>query len=299
MRYSSPLRYPGGKATLAPFLTDVIDLNGLRGCKYFEPYAGGAGAALALLKSGAVSEVEINDADPRIYAFWKSVLTQSDRFSGRIMEVALNLEEWSLQKGICDDPIGHDEFDVGFAAFYMNRCNRSGVLSSGPIGGNEQKGKWKLDVRFTRAALAERVLSLGKLGSSISVSGDDAMAFLKNRLPKGPARKKAFVYLDPPYVIKGQRLYLNAYEPSDHQKVSTYLKSQTTLNWVMSYDDSSLIRDLYQDRQLTHLPIRYSLQEKRAAKELIIAPTSVRLPRSVRIGGQESSMAKVRVGVVA
>lgn len=299
MRYSSPLRYPGGKASLAPFLHDVLQLNSLVGCRYFEPYAGGAGAALALLRMGAVASIEINDADRRIYSFWKSVLSESQRFADRIMTVPLNLEEWKRQREVCTNQEAHTEFDVGFAAFYMNRCNRSGVLTSGPIGGLEQSGAWKLDVRFTRPSLVERVVALGRLKDRISVSQMDAIDFLKARLPSGTARKTAFVYLDPPYVVKGQRLYLNAYEACDHKKVANYLGRQGVLNWIMSYDDSDLIRDLYSERQLAKLPIRYSLQDKRAAKELIIAPRQMQLPKTVRVAGQDAKMSEMRIGAMA
>jgi len=74
MQYYSPLRYPGGKASFKSFLDDVILLNDLQEGKYYEPYAGGAGAALGLLMSGRVSELFLNDADIRVFAFWRSLL---------------------------------------------------------------------------------------------------------------------------------------------------------------------------------------------------------------------------------
>jgi hypothetical protein len=46
----------------------------------------------------------------------------------------------------------------------------------------------------------------------------------------------------------------------------------------MSYDDTDVVRELYFDQQLTSLPIHYSLQTKRSAKELIIAPHRLALP---------------------
>ena len=169
----------------------------------------------------------------------------------------------------------------------MNRCNRSGVLNGGPIGGYEQKGEWRLDVRFTKSALAERGLEIAKLRDAISVCNDDAVLFLKKRLPNGRGRKRAFVYLDPPYVIKGQRLYMNAYEPGDHGEIARYIGGQKILPWVMSYDNADLVRSLYKRQQVGFLPINYSLQEKRSANELIIAPHHVRLPKTLRIGARK------------
>lgn len=293
MKFASPLRYPGGKGSLAAFLTDVIDLNDLRGQQYYEPYAGGAGAALNLLRDGVVSEVHINDADRRIFAFWKSVLHESERFVDKIFSTALDINEWRIQQAICLHPDAHSDFDVGFSAFYMNRCNRSGVLTgAGPIGGYEQSGKWNLGVRFNREALSERVLSLGKQRQNIKTYNLDAIDFLKKNLPKGPARSKAFVYLDPPYVNNGQRLYLNAYSHKDHSKVSQYIEKQNCLHWILSYDDTDLVRNLYAKYNIFHLPIRYSLQQKKSAKELVIAPNHLTLPQAARVSGTESLISK-------
>jgi DNA adenine methylase len=289
MRFASPLRYPGGKACLTSFLTDVIEMNDLRGSAYFEPYAGGAGAALGLLRDGVVSEIFINDADERVNAFWVSALGESERFVERVMSAPLTIGEWHRQQKICATPGRHKRFDVGFAAFFMNRCNRSGVLTgAGPIGGLEQKGEWKLGVRFSREALAERILKLVRVRKQIHITRLDALDFLKTTLPLGRDRKKVFVYLDPPYVHKGQRLYLNSYETKDHAQLARYIKVQRTLPWIMSYDDTEVVRELYCDQQLTSLPIQYSLQTKRSAKELIIAPHRLALPSACQLQGKEA-----------
>jgi DNA adenine methylase len=281
MQPASPLRYPGGKGCLASLLADVIDLNDLRGGSYYEPYAGGAGAALELLRKGIVSEIFINDADKRVGAFWEAAVIESDRFVDKILRVSLSIEEWRHQQKVCADPGQYGRFEVGFAAFYMNRCNRSGVLTgAGPIGGYEQRGEWTLGVRFNREALAERVLALGRMRERIHLSNRDALVFLKAMLPRGNARRRVFVYLDPPYVNKGKRLYLNSYEARDHVALARYVQAQSLLPWVMSYDDTDLVRSLYARQQIGILPIRYSLQDKRNAQELIIAPSQVDLPKS-------------------
>lgn len=294
LRYPSPLRYPGGKTILSRFLTDVIDLNDLRGCTYFEPYAGGAGAALTLLQNRVVPEVYLNDADIRIYAFWRATLHHADRFVERIATVPLTITEWWRQHEICAHPSKYRLFDIGFAAFYMNRCNRSGVLTgSGPIGGYEQSGTWRMGVRFYRETLTERILKLSKMRKNIHVSQKDAIDFLRATLPRGRRRKQVFVYIDPPYVNKGQRLYLNAYEAKDHRLLAKYLRTQKTLPWIMSYDDSALVRKLYQPCKMSLLPIRYSLQAKRSAHELIIAPDNIVVPSTCRMGRDENPLLEI------
>lgn len=288
MRFLSPLRYPGGKSGLSSYLADLLELNDLLGCAYYEPYAGGAGAALTLLSKGIVSRVHINDADPRVVAFWQAVLNSNERFIEQIHSVPLNIKEWRRQHAICVAADRRNSFALGFSAFYMNRCNRSGVLKgAGPIGGYAQDGEWRLDVRFTRDELAARVRTLGVLRDQIVVTGLDAIEFLKRCLPPGRGRSRAFVYADPPYVVKGKKLYLNAYGPEDHAELAEYLGRQRSSPWLVSYDDATLIRELYSEHQINMLPIRYSLQHKRNAQELLIAPHRIYLPtsgRSVRGG---------------
>ena len=293
MTLLSPLRYPGGKAGLTPFLTDVLDLNGLRGVNYFEPYAGGAGAAFGLLADNVVKTISINDADIRIFALWSTILNEPQWFVKKILEVKLDLSEWRLYRDVCIDPNGWAMRDVGFAAFYMNRCNRSGVLSGGPIGGYEQVGEWRLDVRFSKPALVERVENISRLRERIFVSNLDAIEFLKSRLPKGLGRKNAFAYLDPPYVIKGKRLYMNSYHLDEHIAVAKYMCRQNLLPWVISYDDVDLVRKLYASEQIAYLPTSYSLQDKKSANELIIAPHRLRLPRTLRIGAKRFDFKEV------
>lgn len=273
---------------MAHFLTKVIDLNDLRGGTYYEAYAGGAGAALRLLCDGVVSSVRINDADARVHAFWESVVNESERFIDKIRTVPLTISEWRKQYSICEHPNVYKQFEVGFAAFYMNRCNRSGVLSgAGPIGGYEQKGTWKLDVRFSREALSERVLNLGNAKERIQITALDAIDFLRTKLPRGRNRERVLVYLDPPYVDKGQRLYLNAYEHRDHANLALYVSKQLKLPWIMSYDDTKLVRELYRGKQMAHLPLRYTLHKKRLAKELIIAPYHLAFPGSAKVHGED------------
>ena len=279
MRARSPLRYPGGKAALASLLTQFIEGNGLRGCIYFEPFVGGAGAALQLLIEGVVSEVRLNDLDARIYAFWQAALDEHDRFVDMIMSVELSLEQWRKQRDICLHPNQHDTFDLGFAAFYLNRCNRSGILlGSAPIGGYSQAGAWRLDARFYRQTLADRISKLAEHRERIHLSNDDALRFLAKNLPVGDQPEQVFVYLDPPYVSNGNRLYMNNYQARDHGKLAHHLRRQTTVNWVVSYDDTRLIRRLYEDCRVSDIPLRYSLQRKRETKELLITPRHLQTP---------------------
>ena len=289
MKFASPLRYPGGKAALAPFLGETIALNDLSNCAYFEPFAGGAGAALQLLRDGVVSEVHINDIDPCVAAFWRAVLGAPERFADAIMSARLDVDEWKRQRDIYRGKDAGKPFDLGFATFYLNRCNRSGVLfGAAPIGGYEQTGKWKLGARFYRESLAARVSELGHRAEQIHVNEMDALRFLAEKLPRGLQRDRVFVYLDPPYWDKGGRLYLNSCSHKDHRALARYMQSQKTLKWLVSYDDTPEVREMYARATVHRLSLRYHLQGARDAQELLIAPDHLQLPDQDRRNGAQA-----------
>ena len=292
MRFDSPLRYPGGKTPLANFLVEVIELNNLVGCPYFEPFAGGAGAALRLLRKGVISELHLNDLDHRITAFWNAVLTESERFVEAILSVPVSVSEWKRQKRVYLSAEPSKPFELGFSVFYLNRCNRSGIVFGGaPIGGYGQTGKWRIDARFYRKSLAERVRAIAKNREQIHVTNMDAVSFLIEHLPRGNKRERVFTYLDPPYWSNGDRLYMNFYKDREHKTLSRYVQRQTTLNWVMSYDDTHFIRDLYKTCGIFHLSLQYSLQHRQRAQELLIAPSRIQLPDSLTPIGMDKGKA--------
>lgn len=276
----SPLRYPGGKGVFFPFLAAVLEKNKILGGTYLEPFAGGSGVALGLLSSGAVSRIYLNDADYHIYCFWAAILQDNERFLEKIYSVDLSIEEWQKQKGIYVKPNACSIFEIGFSTFYLNRCNRSGILNgAGPIGGYEQNGKWKLDARFNKKQLINRISAIGAYKQFISIYNLDAIEFLQNYLKENKNENNdILVYIDPPYVSAGSRLYLNLYHESDHKKLAEFLKDQHEFFWILTYDDNSIIRELYSSCQRWSFSLGYSLQKKHKGTELLIAPKWLEIP---------------------
>lgn len=292
-RYYSPLRYPGGKGAIASCLADIILSNNLENCEYFEPYAGGAGASLYLLFNNFVKCIYINDADYNIFAFWNSILNSTAQFIEKVETVNLTIDEWQNQKRIISSPSNYSELEVGFAAFYMNRCNRSGIISNaGPIGGYSQSGKWKIDVRFNKTNLKNRIQKIAAYKNSIEIFNLDAIDFLKKALPLGKRRQNSFIYLDPPYFVKGKKLYLTFYKESEHKKLSDYIKRQKAVSWIMTYDRAPEIKNLYNAYTIYEFSLQYSLQTKRTDQEIMIVPENVFLPKSTNIAGRKLQLSK-------
>lgn len=268
---ASPLRYPGGKAALAGFFGKLVGRLGIRSATYVEPYAGGAGAGVALLRQDMVQQLVINDADPAVYCFWASVTGQPGRFAGLIADTPLEVEEWRRQKQIYRASDESDALALGFAFFYLNRTNRSGIANAGPIGGVNQDGAYKIDARFNRDQLAERVAAIGALAARITVLGLDGMAVVARYI----SDSSAFVYIDPPYVDMGGSLYLNAFTHRDHADLAGKLDRQPDGNWVVTYDPSDFIRQLYQQHDVREYQLSYSAHRTGKTRELLIASRPV------------------------
>lgn len=275
----SPLRYPGGKQILARVLGHLVTINGREGGVYAEPYAGGAGAALALLYSERVQRLMLNDADPSVYAFWDSILRKTSHFLKLLDETPVTVQEWQRQRAIYQQPSRHSPLRFGFATFYLNRCNRSGIIgNAGLIGGQRQKGEWKLDARFNRGELRQRIERIALYRDRIHVFNLDAIEFLRSEMSEGRVAARAFVYLDPPYFVKGAQLYMNFYDPLKHAELARYMKQEAPFLWAMSYDDCPDIRALYSGLRQIRFDLGYSARGWRMGKELLISKKSVLFP---------------------
>lgn len=262
----SPLRYPGGKAALYPRLRELIRTNGLAGCTYVEPYAGGAGAALSLLATGQVDRILINDLDPAIAAFWTTLVQDPDLMIRKIQKIKLDVREWRKQKAIYMAANEADPSELGFATFYLNRTNRSGVLNGGPIGGLDQTGSYKIDARFNRDGLQERVRIISLYADKITVSSRDGLSVIKD----ATKRSDTFLYADPPYFEKAGSLYLNAFKAANHEALAKVLNDRANKRWVLTYDNVAQVAALYGDRRRVEFGLHYSAHRVMKATEVMV-----------------------------
>lgn len=265
-RNPSPLRYPGGKFKIHKLISLLIGkIDG--GCDtYIEPFAGGAGVALELLLSGIVEQIVINDADRAIASIWKAMTKENEAFLDKMWNTEVSLAEWYKQRDIYLHANRKYSLSYGFAAFYLNRTNHSGILLSGPIGGRNQEN-WKLDVRFEKKNLAERIKAIGELKQQIKIYNQDIFSFIRNHLTK--YREKSFVYLDPPYYRRGNVLYKNFFNAKMHKDLKTRILKDINIPWVVSYDDVPEIREIYRDVPSKSFSLNYSLANNGNGKEIM------------------------------
>jgi len=239
----TPLRYPGGKSQLLPYFQKLIANNKLKSGHYIEPFCGGAGLALGLLLTDSVSAIHLNDYDRAIYAFWYSCIRKPDALCSLIETVPCTMDTWYLQRETWLNRNKAPLLNLGFATFFLNRVNRSGILKAGVIGGKQQAGTYKLDARYNKDGLIKRIQTIGKLKSRIGIYNLDALDFMSGIQSQVP--KNSLVYLDPPYVEKGPGLYTDAYKEADHRRLATWVQKKLKLPWIMSYDSHPLIKECY------------------------------------------------------
>lgn len=281
-RYPSPLRYPGGKGKIGNYIKLLILENSLEGIHYVEPYAGGASVAVSLLLEGYVSGIQINDLNEGVYNFWRLLKEDPDLLCAKIIEVPLSISEWTRQKRIYSDPHASPD-DLGFATFYLNRTNRSGIIArGGPIGGTRQEGEWKIDARFNRLELCARVNRISAMADRLHVSNQDA-AQLVNQYARRDAMS-SFLYLDPPYYVKGSGLYDNSYSHHDHVRIAEKI-SELNQKWIVSYDATPEILDLYSSFVQVKYNLSYSASTTSSGSEVMIFCNQLHPPNVEGVAG--------------
>lgn len=275
MLTASPLRYPGGKSSMTGLVRDIRRLNGLGSRSIAEPFAGGAGASLNLLYLEETPEVHINDADQAVRDFWWSVVHRTKQFVALLESVPLSIEEWQRQRDIYRKRGRVSALARGFATFYLNRCNRSGIIvNGGPIGGIRQTGTWKIDARFNRADLRRRCLKLAEFKERLHVTGEDGLAFVRRLV-----RDDVVFVIDPPYFEKGPTLYLNALDATYHERLRDQLWEMRDKPWVLTYDDCPQVRKLYEGwAAVRPFSLRYTAARRQKGREVLITPKHLALP---------------------
>lgn len=296
-RWVSPLRYPGGKGRMAPWLCNVF--AGLESPMdievWVEPFGGGAGAALTALEFGLVPEAWIVESNPALAAFWALTTDPddsawlADKVDSCIPTVVL-FEDCRQTVAAALDGEDVDRRSLGFAAFIVNRCSRSGMVlpNVGPIGGRAQSGRWDVTSRFNGPRLAERIARIGEFGGRFRIHHGDGIQFVEQFAGSG-IEAEVFFFLDPPYLGVGNVLYAHGMTDADHVRLSTALRSSPA-PWVLTYDAHPRVIELYPDCQIHWFQIPHTTNKRSVDVEYVVAPAGLRLPEGNPVGKGERGL---------
>lgn len=273
----SPLRYPGGKTILYKKIKNILEKNNLIECTYMEPFSGGAGLALKLLMNNDVKRIVINDLDFAIYSFWHNVLYDTDKFCNDIENIKVNLDEWKKQKYIYNNQDNYSMYEIGLATFFLNRTNRSGIIKGGAIGGKKQEGKYKIDCRFNKKVLIQKIKEIEKYKDRIKLFNYDANDFIKIVVMR-QKNNNYFIYFDPPYIKKGPELYKNHFNLKEHTYLSEGIKEKLSeKNWIVTYDENKLVYSLYESFQIINFDLKYSAGQNKIGNEVMIMSKKLKI----------------------
>jgi DNA adenine methylase len=273
--FYSPLRYPGGKRRLSSAVAQLLDANSLKNVTYVEPFAGGAAIGLALLLDEYASTIHINDLSRPVYAFWYTVLHNSKDLCRRIENAKLTVSEWRRQRKIYEARDSAQLDDLGFAALYLNRTNRSGIIDGGVIGGLKQTAQWAIDARFNPQDLITRIRRIARYASRIHIYQSEAQHFITTTVPE--LGRNVFAFCDPPYIQNGDGLYLNAYALEDHRALESKIERMKT-PWLVTYDAAAVKAGLYTAHRRIVYDLGYSARARYQGREVMFISEHLQLP---------------------
>jgi DNA adenine methylase len=237
--------------------------------RYVEPFAGGAGVALSLLFDEYVDEIVLNDLDKGVAAFWRSVFEHTEDFAGLVRHCRPTIDEWQTQHERYAAKSG-DDVELGFATFFLNRTNRSGILSARPIGGFDQTGKWGIAARYDAERLAARIERIAAYRTRVTVCEEDGVALARRSVKQ----KRTFVYADPPYLQKADDLYLNTLTWKDHERLALQLREAD--GWFLTYDvDPRVPEELYKGRRCAIFDIAHTAATQHVGREYAVFADSL------------------------
>jgi len=280
----SPLRYPGSKRRLVGYIKEALELNDLKPSLYIEPFVGGASVALQLMQEDLVEKVVLMDVDPWISGFWYTVFFDTQWLIDKIETIDVTLEKWWEFKN--SNPTTKRE--QALTCFFLNRTSFSGILENraGPIGGKTQQSQYKIDCRFMREVLINRIKQASLLKDKVIdvmccswLEGIDEIRKLQ-KLGKLPS-DNLFLYLDPPFFEEAEALYRHYFTEDDHKGLRDYLLMLND-KFILSYDLAQQVETLYgialkngtNGTHHDHIELLYSLakiSERKRGKEVIIS----------------------------
>ena len=187
MKYTTPLRYPGGKSRAIKFLSKHLPHIE----SYREPFLGGGSMALYVTQTYPNTEVWVNDLYYPLYAFWKTLRDHGQQLCDDLRELKTELgESYDAHKMAFDDAkdkLNNDIYESGFNFYVANKCSFSGLTA------NSSFSKQASRQNFTFRGI-DKLPALGELIRGWRITNRNYSEMLWG--------KDAFVFLDPPYAIK-------------------------------------------------------------------------------------------------
>lgn len=256
------IRYPGSKDKHIKFLKDYLLEAAERNPHIVEPFAGTASITFYLLEQKKIESYHINDFDESMASLWRVVKNDPDYLINRIHDYTPNVPDFYLFKS---EP-GEGDKERAFRKLALHQMSYSGLgaMAGGPLGGREQKSAYGIDCRWRPNTLEKNIKKCSVLLNSVP---GEITAHSWEEVVETDEAKNKFIYLDPPYYVKGAELYQAG--TIDHERLAASLKSLS--EWVLSYDDAPEVRSLYSWANVRKLDVTSHLHHSKIS-DLVITP---------------------------
>jgi DNA adenine methylase len=246
----SPLRYPGGKSRAVKIISKYIPKGTKEMCS---PFFGGGSFEISCAQNGI--RVYGYDSFQPLVDFWQILLNDPDKLADSVERYRPLRKErfYELQKVQLESK---NKLERATLFFVLNRSSFSGSTLSGGMatGGNDN------NPRFTKSSI-ERLRRFRLKSLSVELAD-----FKKSIL----SHKNTLLYLDPPYLIRS-KLYGrkgDLHRGFDHEGLAKILKNRD--KWILSYNNSKEIHDLYSDYAILHPDWKYGMSNNKTSREVLI-----------------------------
>ena len=263
MKYTTPLRYPGGKSRAIKFLSQHLPKIE----SYREPFLGGGSMALYVTQTYPNTDVWVNDLYYPLYAFWMTLRDHGQQLCDDLRELKTELgESYDAHKMAFDDAkdkLNNDLYESGFNFYVANKCSFSGLTA------NSSFSKQASRANFTFRGI-DKLPALSELIQGWRITNQSYEELLYGR--------NAFVFLDPPYAIK-DNLYGNKgdmHKSFDHKLFAAYACASEN-KCMITYNSELFIKDRFPDWYQKDWDLTYTMRssgtytkDQKKRKELLL-----------------------------
>jgi DNA adenine methylase len=274
MMVKSPLRYPGGKSKAIKYIAPLIpDFDEFR-----EPFVGGGSVYIYLKQKFPNKKFWINDIYENLYHFWKELQQNPKKLIQQIQYWKDNSKVGKdLYKHLMENIDSFDNLNKAAAFFVFNRITFSGTTESGGF------SNAAFNKRFTQSSI-ERVKQLSHILNNTKITNLDYQKVLETD------GKNVFIFLDPPYYSATKSALYgkngNLHKIFDHERFAKNLKN-TKHKWLITYDDSEYIRDLFSFAHIKEWNLTYGMRNvgqngNQKGKELFISNYPIEINNTIK-----------------
>jgi DNA adenine methylase len=240
--YDSPLRFPGSRRRLAPFISGMIRQALPDKPILCEPMVGGGSVFLRALAEDSVSSVVLGDIDPNVVAFWRTTFDDTAWLVAQIGQVEISTDQWA--KLYSSKPTTRRDRALTF--LFLNRTSYGGLVGTrcGPLGGWTQRSPHKINCRFNRETIIRRLLKAAHYRDRVELVHRADWQRTLERATGVAAGRPLVTYLDPPFLTNGHKLYRHHFDVGQHERLLRWAASVAT-PFILSNDTHPAVTRLY------------------------------------------------------